>query len=151
MRILPYAIAVSAVLSLPCSAIDIAGAPIVIGDGAVAMELTAARELQRYGRLLCGRQAPIVAPDDAPADAVAVLVGTPRSLPAVAGAVPADLHDQGYVLAAQTGPERLVVAARTPIGVQNGVYSLLEMLGARNEDMEREGAEYEELLLGAVL
>jgi len=28
---------------------------------------------------------------------------------------------------------------------------LLEMLGARNEDMEREGAEYEELLLGAVL
>lgn len=129
MRILPYAIAVSAVLSLPCSAIDIAGAPIVIGDGAVAMELTAARELQRYGRLLCGRQAPIVAPDDAPADAVAVLVGTPRSLPAVAGAVPADLHDQGYVLAAQTGPERLVVAARTPIGVQNGVYSLLEMLG----------------------
>jgi len=93
------------------------------------MELTAARELQRYGRLLCGRQARIVRPDEAPARDVGVLVGTPRSLPAVSGAVPADLHDQGYVLAVRTGPARLVVASRTPIGVQNGVYSLLEMLG----------------------
>jgi len=121
-------VALALLLSSAAHAIDIAGAPIRVGLRATPVEVTAARELQRYERLICGRQAPVVT--RAPrGGGPAVAVGTPESLPDVAAYVPATLSEQGYVIRVAPEKQTLVLAARTPIGVQYAVYSLLEHLG----------------------
>lgn len=125
-----FALLLPLVAAAPAQAdIDLAGARIVVGETASDMERVAARELQRYMRLLCGREAPIVHSAGAAAGRVEVLVGTPASLPELSALTPGSLGAQGYVLRVERAPDRLVVAGRTPIGVQYGVYSLLEELG----------------------
>jgi len=107
--------------------VDFTGCPIVVGADATDLELVAARELQKYERLLSGAQAPIVREVAVPGPAV--YVGTPTSLPAIADVVPSDLGEQGYVIRTAQEPTRLVLAGQEPIGAQYAVYSLLERLG----------------------
>ncbi|MBM3477293.1 MAG: hypothetical protein FJX75_28835, partial [Armatimonadetes bacterium] len=101
--------------------LDFAGAKVVVADEASPMEVFAAREVSRYFRLLCGLESPGVS--DA-GQAPAVFVGVSPE------ALPPDADDQAYAIrVASTDPPRLRIVGKTPIGVQYGVYSLLEKLG----------------------
>ncbi|MBM3476958.1 MAG: hypothetical protein FJX75_27115, partial [Armatimonadetes bacterium] len=101
--------------------VDFAGAKVVAADEASPMEVFAAREVSRYFRLICGLESPGVR-DAGTAPAVFVGVSPEALLP--------DADDQAYVLrVASTDPPRLRILGKTPIGVQYGVYSLLEKLG----------------------
>ncbi|MBM3497099.1 MAG: hypothetical protein FJX74_00360 [Armatimonadetes bacterium] len=101
--------------------LDFAGARIVTAPGAADMEVFAARDLSRYFRLICGQESPVVRdPEDAPA----VFVGVSPD------ALPPEADDQAFALrVVATEPPRLRILGKTPIGVQYGVYSLLEKLG----------------------
>jgi len=101
--------------------VDFAGARIVVAEDASDLEVFAARELSRYFRLLCGRESPV---DRDAATSPAVFAGVSPE------ALPPDADEQAYLLrVASTNPPRLRILAKTPIGVQYGVYSLLEKLG----------------------
>jgi len=111
------------------AAVDLAGAPIAVGVNATDMELIAAREFQRYARLISGKHSPIVLPDEIPPEKAAILIGTADSLQVAKSLAPPQIHPEGFVWRVRGSPSRVVLAAAKPIGVQNGVYALLEELG----------------------
>ncbi len=123
------AIALSSLLAGGCAArqIDLAGAQIVVTPQATELQVFSDRDLSRYFRLLCGEASPVVKPDGFDPARAAVFVGV-QALAPLAETVPR--HPQGYVLQVQSvQPPRVLVAGGSPVGVQNGVYSLLERLG----------------------
>jgi hypothetical protein len=102
--------------------VDFAGARIIVfGDECTDTEVFAARELSRYFRLISGRQSQM---GRGQPDEPEVWLGVdPRGFPP-------DASDQSYELrVTQPDPARLRILGKTPIGVQYGVYSLLEKLG----------------------
>lgn len=118
---------VSALFSAPASAdLDLTGLPIVVSDGASELEITAARELQRYARLITGVQMPVHARRSA---ARGIIIGTPESMPMVASVLPEQASDETHVILADKGRGRLLIVGKTPVAAQQGVYDLVERLG----------------------
>ena len=110
-------------------------APVIyVGTEASALERFAASELQRYcyavdGKLLAINNAMGMQPS-----ATGFVIGTSDTLPRVGEDWPFGLDEpssEGYILhtISDGGRKLIVIAAPSPVGVQNGVYGLLERLG----------------------
>jgi hypothetical protein len=110
--------------------VDLTRATIVIGRGADRIEVLAARELQRYLRLIGAGHCLIATA--VPRRGVAVVLGTPTSSPIVARELAAagmtgKLGDEGYRL--RTTRDRVILASSTPRGALWAAYGTLERLG----------------------
>ena len=107
---------------------------IVVGPGAPALERFAAEELQRYLRLLYGPTVPVVE-HDAGGNTPAVLIGSPRTNPAVASSGLArgwpSTSDQGIVLRGSAAERTWAVGGGSPVATMWAVYDLVERLGVR--------------------
>lgn len=100
-----------------------------IGRNATALDMLAAKELQKYIHAATGEQLPIT--DGATGDIIAV--GTPESNPLIKRLLSyaGDLGEEGYVLRTVSDGGRGVtlVAGKTSRGVLYGAYALLEEYG----------------------
>ncbi len=108
--------------------LDLAGAHVVVGSGATDTEVFAAREMARYLRLLSGQTSAVAKGDEPTPAGVAVYVGTPASgIPMTEGVD--DYGAEDYLIRILPERRAVVISGKTPIGVQNGVYALVERLG----------------------
>lgn len=125
-----FLLVATTVFSLPV----LAAPAIFISSEASPIEQVAAQELQRYWFAAHRDTLKVATGDSIPENAGGFVVGTAEHLPELPEKWPFGLEmpqNDGYVL--QTlrhgGQALVVIAAETPLGVQNGVYGLLEDLG----------------------
>ncbi|MCP4643302.1 MAG: hypothetical protein GY851_22835 [bacterium] len=122
------------IAALAVAGVVCADSAIYLGPESTDIERQAAVELQRYLYLRNEQLMAVQIVGTLPEDAAGVVIGTPDSLPSMAGeswpfGLEAPRHD-GYILhTVRESKPLVVVAGMAPEGARNGAYGLLESLG----------------------